>query len=118
MASADCWVIATRLFGARRPTRVGMIGDARAIEPLMVELADADRFAAWSVRQAIRKLGYPTREALVAALLDPRRRENALILADESWSLPVVQALVDALGQTDEPAVRGRLIATLAGQYR
>ena len=52
------------------------------------------------------------------ALLDPRRRENALKLADESWSVPVVRALAASIRQTPEPAVRGRIVANLAGQYR
>ena len=32
--------------------------------------------------------------------------------------MPVVQALVEGLKQTPEPAVRGRIVACLAGQYR
>ena len=52
------------------------------------------------------------------ALLDPRRRESALILADEAWCVHVIEALVEALKQTREPAVRARMIAALAGQYR
>ena len=60
----------------------------------------------------------PSRLALRAALLDPRRRESALILADESWSVPVVRALVESLRQTPEPAFRGRIVANLASQYR
>jgi putative heme-binding domain-containing protein len=97
---------------------LGKIGEPVAIEPLMAALGDSDRFAAWSIRQAIRKLGYPTKEAMLAALVDPRRRESALTLADESWCLPVVQALVESLEGTNEPPERGRVMATLAGQYR
>ena len=97
---------------------LGRCGDNRAIAPLLAALGDSDRFAAWSIRSAIRRLGCPTRETMTAALVDPRRRESALILADESWSLPVVQALVDALKQTPEPAIRGRIVACLAGEYR
>ena len=118
VASVDCCEDRDPAVRREAAIALGRIGDAQAIEPLLAALGDSDRFAAWSVRQAIRKLGYPTREAMLAALLDPRRRESALILADESWSLPVVQALVDALERTNEPAVRGRVVAALAGQYR
>ena len=97
---------------------LGKIGDRRAIEPLLKVLADSDRFAAWSIQTAIRRLGYPEQDAMVASLMDPRRREHALNLADESWSVPVVQALVAALNRTVEPALRGRLVANLASQYR
>ncbi len=58
------------------------------------------------------------REALVAALLDERRMEPALDLTDEAWSVPVVAALTEALGRTTAPAVRGRIVANLAGLYR
>ncbi|MGC8638340.1 MAG: HEAT repeat domain-containing protein [Isosphaeraceae bacterium] len=97
---------------------LGRCGDPDAIAPLLAALADADRFAAWAIRAAIRRLGYPDRAAMASALVDPQRRESALVLADESWSLAVVQALADALRQTPEPAVRGRIVACLAGQYR
>ncbi len=82
---------------------LGSIGDRRAITGLVAALSESDRFSAWSVRTAIRRLSYPDEPAMRAALLDARRRENALILADESWSLPVVRALVSALRQTPEP---------------
>jgi HEAT repeat protein/glucose/arabinose dehydrogenase len=97
---------------------LGAIGDARAIHPLLAVLGESDRSAAWSIRTAIRRLGFPDEPAMRAALLDIRRRENALNLADESWSVPVVRALVGALRQAPEPAVRGRIVANLAGQYR
>ena len=97
---------------------LGKIGDATAIDALLAALSDSDRFAAWSKRQAVRRLGYPTKEALLAALIDPKRCEAALLLADESWSVPVVQALVEALGRTPQAGVRARIVANLAGQYR
>ena len=97
---------------------LGAIGDIRAIAPLLAVLGESDRFAAWSIRTAIRRLGYPDETAMQTALLDPRRRENALNLADESWSVPVVRALVATLRQTPEPAFRGRIVANLAGQFR
>jgi HEAT repeat protein len=97
---------------------VGRLADPRAVDPLLAALGDSDRFADWSIRTTIRRLGYPSRDAMLSALLDPRRREDALALAGESWSVPVVQALVKALKETPEPAVRGRIVANLAGQYR
>ena len=97
---------------------LGRTGSRQAIEPLLAALGDPDRFAAWSIRAAIRRLGYPARDAMREALLDPRRRESALILADEAWCVPVVEALIDALKATREPAVRARMVAALAGQYR
>ena len=69
---------------------LGAIGDTRAVAPLLAVLGESDRFAAWSIRTAIRRLGFPDEAAMRAALLDARRRENALNLADESWSVPVV----------------------------
>jgi HEAT repeat protein/glucose/arabinose dehydrogenase len=97
---------------------MGKIGDPTAKDALLAALSDSDRFAAWAKRQAVRRLGYPTKEALLAALIDPKRCEAALLLADESWSVPVVQALVEAMGRTPEAGVRARIVANLAGQYR
>lgn len=119
-ASELARLLADRDPAVRREAAValGRCGNAHAIAPLIAALADSDRFAAWSIRTAIRRLGYPDRDAMAAALLDPQRRESALILADESWSVPVVQALAAVLPKTTEPAVRGRIVACLAGQYR
>lgn len=97
---------------------LGRIGDSAAVPALLEALGDADPFAAWSIRRAIRNIGCDDRAALVAALVDPRRREAALLLADESWSVPIVEALVEALDKTPEAAVRGRALSCLAGQYR
>ncbi len=97
---------------------LGAMGVSRAIVPLLAVLGERDRFAAWSIRTAIRRLGYPDETLLRTALLDPKRRENALNLADESWSVAVVRSLVAALQQTPEPAYRGRIVANLAAQYR
>lgn len=97
---------------------LGRIGDKAAVPALLEALGDADPFAAWSVRVAIREIGCDDPSALVAALEDPRRRESALLLADESWSVPIVEALVEALGKTPESAVRGRILSCLASQYR
>ena len=85
---------------------------------LYAALDESDRFAAWSIRRAIRRLGAWDQEALVAALLDDRRTEPALDLTDEAWSVPVVEALTEVLGRTGSPAVRGRIVANLSGLYR
>ena len=79
---------------------------------------DSDPFAAWSVRQAIRRIGAWDKRALIEALLDERRLESALRLTDESWALPVVDALTEALSKTGAAPVRGRIVANLAGLYR
>ncbi|MDG3003701.1 HEAT repeat domain-containing protein [Paludisphaera mucosa] len=97
---------------------LGRLGDRAVVPALLASLGDGDRYAAWTIRRAILELGCDDLEALVSALIDPRRREAALLLADESWSTSIVEALVNALPRTPEPAVRGRMLACLAGQYR
>ncbi|WP_165071625.1 HEAT repeat domain-containing protein [Paludisphaera rhizosphaerae] len=97
---------------------LGRLGDRTSLPTLLSTLDDSDRFAAWSIRRAILSLGCDDREALVQALLDPRRREAALLMADESWQVPMVEALVAALGKTPDPLVRGRILSCLATQYR
>ncbi len=97
---------------------LGRLGDPEAGPELMRALAESDPFAAWSVRTAIRNLKAWDTDALTAALVDPDRREAALRLTDEVWAVPVVDALIAALGQTVDPAVRLRLVANLAGLYR
>jgi HEAT repeat protein len=97
---------------------LGAIGDRAATARLLEALGESDRFTSWSVKAAIRRLGYPDEAAVQAALLDPRSRESALDLADESFSVPVVKALVAALRQASGPALRARIIVSLGGQYR
>jgi putative heme-binding domain-containing protein len=99
---------------------LGRLGTAKAAPALYAALDEADTFAAWSVRQAIRRLNAWDKDALVAALLDERRLEAALRLTDEAWAVPVVEALTDSLRQTQPVPVpvRSRLIANLAGLYR
>jgi HEAT repeat protein len=97
---------------------LGRLGDRAAQASLLDRLGDPDRLAGWSVRTAIRSLGDPDEEAVRAALVDARRREGALLLADESWSVTLVRALAEALAVTSEARVRGRIVAALAGQYR
>ncbi len=99
---------------------LGRLGDRSAGLDLYAALGDPDRFVAWSVRRAIRDLGAWDPPLLAACLADPRRRDDGLRLADESWSVPAVRALnaaLEAAGSAD-PAWRGRIVATLAGLYR
>ena len=104
--------------GARRPSRSASCGDLSAGPALYAALGDADAFAAWSVRQAIRRLDPWDKSALVEALLDERRLESALRLTDEAWAVPVVDALTEALARTSLAPVRGRIVANLAGLFR
>lgn len=113
-------LLTDRAAAVRREAAIalGKLGGVAAIDPLLATLSDSDRFVAWAKRQAVRRLGYPTKEALLAALIDPKRCEAALLLADESWSVPVVKALAEALGRIPEAGIRARIVANLAGQYR
>src|SRR5262249_48530082 len=97
---------------------LGKIGDPAAVLSLMAALGDPDPFVSWSVRHAIRTLNAWDGDALTAALLDDRRRDDALKLTEDAWSVPVVDALNRAVGQTRQPEVRARLVANLAGLYR
>jgi putative heme-binding domain-containing protein len=97
---------------------LGRLGESGAAPFLYEALGDRDPFVAWSVRTAIRRLGAWYAQYLSAALLDPKRRDDALALADESWSLPSIQALYMAFKSEKDPAVRARIVANLAGQYR
>jgi putative heme-binding domain-containing protein len=94
------------------------LGDRAAASALYKALGDSDTFAAWSVRQAIRRLEAWDKDALVEALQDDRRREAALRLTDEAWDLTVVEALATALRTSRSAAVRTLITANLAGLYR
>ncbi len=94
---------------------LGRLADPAAIPALYAALGDADVFAAWSVRQSIRRLNAWDEHALVEALLDERRLEPALKLTDEAWSHAVIIALSEALKQTTSAPVRGRIVANIAG---
>ena len=95
----------------------GRLGDLGAGPALYAALGDADTFAAWSIRQAIRRLNAWNKQALVEALLDERRLESALRLTDEAWAVPVVAALTEALSRTTSVPVKARIVANLAGLY-
>ncbi|HWE35733.1 MAG TPA: HEAT repeat domain-containing protein, partial [Isosphaeraceae bacterium] len=57
-------------------------------------------------------------DAIKAALKNPKQRDDALALVDESWSLPAIRALDLAFTEEADPTVRARILANLAGQYR
>ncbi len=97
---------------------LGRMGDASAGPALHAALGDPDPFVAWSVRHAIRALDAWDESALLAALGDPRRRDDALKLADGSWAVPAVRALAGSLAGPGDPAWRSRVVATLGGLYR
>ena len=97
---------------------LGLIGDTSTAGPLYAALGDPDRFVAWSVRGAIRRLGAWDATAIEAALRDPKRRDDALALADESWAVPAIEALMRAFAAEADPLARARIVANLAGQYR
>ncbi len=97
---------------------LGRLGEPACLAPLLEALGDTDAFVDWSVSRAIRKIGVGDVPRLREALRDPRRSESALSLCDEWWAGPVVQALVMAVNDAEEPRWRARLVATLAGLYR
>jgi putative heme-binding domain-containing protein len=97
---------------------LGKLGDPEAAPALYAALDESDPFAAWSVRRAIRRLEAWDRSALVAALLDERRVESALTMTEDAWSVPVVEALTEALRRAGSVAVRARIVANLSGLYR
>jgi putative membrane-bound dehydrogenase-like protein len=113
-------LLADRTPAVRREAAIalGKLGDRTAAPGLMAALGDPDPFVAWSVRHAIRSLNAWDVEALAAALLDEKRRDDGLKLTDEAWAVPVVEALTRALGLTKPAAVRARIVANLAGLYR
>jgi HEAT repeat protein/glucose/arabinose dehydrogenase len=97
---------------------LGKIGDPAAASPLYAALDEPDAFVAWSIRHAIRRLQAWEKPLLLAAMHDERRLEPALGLTDQVWDLRVVTTLVEALSQMPTAAVRGRIVANLAGFYR
>lgn len=96
---------------------LGKLGDPSAGASLLAALGDPDAFASWAIRDAIRRLQAWDEAALVDALLDAKRREDALKLCDESWAVPVVRALAGAYGRTEAAPVRARIVAAMAGLH-
>ena len=97
---------------------LGRLGDVSAGPKLYEALGDDDPFAAWSVRRAIRTLHAWDAASVRDGLLDPRRREDALKLADESWSQEVIWGLSAALAVSKEPGWKARIVSALASNYR
>ncbi|HWE37555.1 MAG TPA: HEAT repeat domain-containing protein, partial [Isosphaeraceae bacterium] len=97
---------------------LGRIGGPGVADALLGVLSEPDEFAAWSIRRALRSVGVLSKIALSAALLDDDRREGALKLCDENWTIPVVEALADAIPRTEDPKFRARMVATLGGLAR
>ena len=97
---------------------LGRLGDPSAGPSLYAALGDPDVFASWSIRRAVRTLGAWDLASLTTSLADPRRREDALKLADESWSVAAIQALSASLAVSTDPAWKARVVAALAGNYR
>ncbi len=96
---------------------LGEIGDPAAVSGLYDALGDADRFAGWSIAHAIRSMKAWDTPKITAALVDPRRRDAALALTEDAWSVAVVDALAAALEPTTDAAVRERIVTNLAGLY-
>jgi putative membrane-bound dehydrogenase-like protein len=97
---------------------LGKLGDPSAAPALMAALGDPDTFADWSVRRALKALNAWDADALTAALVDPNRRRSALKLCDETWAIPVIEALARAVPQIQGAPDRARAVATLGGLYR
>ena len=97
---------------------LGRLGERSAVPALYAALGDPDGFVAWPIRRALRLLGAWDLAALTVALSDPKRREDALKLCDESWALPSIQALSSSLAASTDPSWKARVVAALAGNYR
>ena len=94
------------------------IGDPSGIPSLLEALGDADTFAAWSIRHALRSFPSIDPGSLAKALVDPKRAEDALKVCDESWSLSRLEALRLALPDAKDSGFRARIVACLAGNSR
>lgn len=103
----------------RREAAIGLgkLGDVSAAPGLYSALADADLFAAYSKREAIRRLSAFDHSMLVDALTDDRRRGQALLMVEDVHHKNVVDALTLALEKTPDAAGRERITTVLAGLY-
>jgi putative heme-binding domain-containing protein len=94
---------------------LGKLGDPAAGPALMASLGDPDPTVAWSIRHAIRTLGAWDVDPLLAALKDPGRQAEALLLTEDAWAVPVADALATAAAEIDDASVRAEVVANLAG---
>ncbi len=94
---------------------LGQIGKKSADQALYPALGDPDPTVSWSVRKAIRKLDAWNPVLLKEAFTDPKRREDALKLTDESWSVVAVQALSMSLDGPSDAGWKIRVLAAMAG---
>lgn len=97
---------------------LGRMGDAAAAPALLAALGDVDTVVDWSIRRALKTLNVWNADALTAALIDPNQRASALKLCDETWAVPVIEALTRALPRVQSASDRARFVAVLAGLYR
>ncbi|WZO97454.1 HEAT repeat domain-containing protein [Isosphaeraceae bacterium EP7] len=97
---------------------LGRTGDPAAIPALFAALSEPDTTAGWSIRGALRSLKTWDSAPLKDALLDPKRRDQAILLADELWTLPAVEGLAAALVLSKDAPFRDKIVRTLAGLYR
>ena len=103
----------------RREAAIGLgkLGDLSAAPALYAALIDRDPFAAYSIREAIRKLAAWDPSMLVDVLTDDRRRQQALLMVLGVYHKDVVESLVRAFEKTDDPSGRERITEVLAGLY-
>jgi len=73
---------------------LGRIGMNEAVEPLLAAVGDSDRFTAWSIRQALHRIGYWNSKQLTSAVLNSKgeRQRQLLVLMENVWNVEVVKA--------------------------
>jgi len=96
---------------------LGKLGDRRAGPALYASLIDSDRFVAYSVREAIRRLKIWDVSMLADVLQDPARSTQALLLVRDVHEVPVVEALLKVLTESHSPALRRAIVDILAELY-
>ncbi len=111
---------------------LGKIGDARAVEPLIVVLNDEDRNVRWGVAEALGQIGDPRAVDSLMATLNDSSVSRAAARALVKIGAPAVEPLIavftggtwevhwfaaEALGQIGDARAVEPLIAGLTGQY-
>lgn len=99
---------------------LGALGDPSTASVLLERLGDPDRFVAWAIRDAIRRIDHWDESELTRAILDPVRGADAIALADQVYRQPVVRALELAFMQGGrlDPSRRIELMKVLSRLYR